>query len=172
MQSLGAASKMTEWFWFISKANHPNITVFWVYAPTTDAKEAEADQADHEGLQHLLEVTLKKCLKKESFHHRKFGYKSRKSRDTQKNQVWPWSTKWNIAKDNRVLSREHPGHSKHASPTIQDTTLHMDITRWLIPKSDWLCYLQSKIELYTVSKNKTWSWLWLRSSAAYCKIQA
>ena len=57
MQSLDATSKTTEWFWFISKANHLNITVFWVYAPTTDAKEAEADQADHESLRHLLELT-------------------------------------------------------------------------------------------------------------------
>ena len=24
----------------------------------------------------------------------------------------------------------------------------------------------------TLYKNKTWSWLWLRSSAPYCKIQA
>ena len=59
MQSLDATSKMTEWFWFISKANHLNITVFWVYDPTTDAKEAEADQADHESLRHLLELTQK-----------------------------------------------------------------------------------------------------------------
>ena len=42
--------------------------------------------------------------------------------------------------------------------------LHMDITRWSILKSDWLYSLQPKIEkLYTVSKNKTGSWLWLRS---------
>ena len=26
-------------------------------------------------------------------------------------------------------------------------------------------------KLYTVSKSKTWSWLWLRSWAPYCKIQ-
>ena len=24
---------------------------------------------------------------------------------------------------------------------------------------------------HTVNKNKTWNWLWLRSSALYCKIQ-
>ena len=60
-----------------------------------------------------------------------------------------------MAKDNRVLSREHAGHSKLAFPTTQDTALHMDITRWLIPKSDWLCYLQPKIEkLYTVSNGE------------------
>ena len=39
----------------------------------------------------------------------------------------------------------------------------MDITRWSTPKSDWLYSLQPKMEkLYTVSKNKTGSWLWLR----------
>ena len=27
-------------------------------------------------------------------------------------------------------------------------------------------------KFYTVSKNKTWNWLWLRSWAPYCKIQA
>ena len=60
-----------------------------------------------------------------------------------------------MAKDNRVLSREHAGHSKLAFPTTQDTALHMDITRWLITKSDWLCYLQPKIEkLYTVSNGE------------------
>ena len=39
-------------------------------------------------------------------------------------------------------------------------------------KSDWLYSLQPKMEkLYTVSKNKTGSWLWLRSWTPYCKIQ-
>ena len=27
-------------------------------------------------------------------------------------------------------------------------------------------------KLYTGSKNQTWSWLWFRSSASSCKIQA
>ena len=41
-------------------------------------------------------------------------------------------------------------------PITQETTLHMDITRWSILKSDWLYSLQPKMEkLYTVSKNKT-----------------
>ena len=38
-------------------------------------------------------------------------------------------------KANRVLSREHTGHSKHPLPTTQEKTLHMDITRWSTPKS-------------------------------------
>ena len=40
------------------------------------------------------------------------------------------------AKANRVLPREHTGHSKHPLPTIQEMTLHMGITRWSILKSD------------------------------------
>ena len=35
-----------------------------------------------------------------------------------------------------VLSREHTGQSKHSRPTMEEKTLHTDITRWLIPKSD------------------------------------
>ena len=35
-----------------------------------------------------------------------------------------------------VLPREHTGHSKRLLPTTQENILHMDITRWSIPKSD------------------------------------
>ena len=35
------------------------------------------------------------------------------------------------------MPREHTGHNKHPLPTTQKT-LHMDITRWSIPKSNWL----------------------------------
>ena len=49
--------------------------------------------------------------------------------------------------------------------------LHMDITRWSTPKSDWLYSLQPKMEnLYTANKNKTRSWLWFRSWTPYCQI--
>ena len=34
-----------------------------------------------------------------------------------------------------VLPRECTGHSKHPLPTTQEKILHMDITRWSIPKS-------------------------------------
>ena len=87
-------------------------------------------------------------------------------------QIWPWNTEWSKAKTNRVLPWECTGHSKHPLPTTQEKTLHMDITRWSTPKSDWLYSLQPKMEkLYTVSKNKTGSWLWLRSWTQYCQIQ-
>ena len=94
--------------------------------------------------------TKKRC----TFHHRVLEGKSCKSSDIWNNrQIWPWRTKWSRAKVNRVFSREHTGHSKHPFPTIQVTTLHMDIMRWSIPKLDWLCSLQLKMEkLYTVRK--------------------
>ena len=54
----------------------------------------------------------------------------------------------------------------------QEKTLHVDITRWSIPKSDWLYSLQTKMEkIYTVSKNKIRSRLWLRPWTSYCQIQ-
>ena len=76
--------------------------------------------------------TKKRC----PFHYRGLECKSRKT-DTQSNsQVWPWSTKWSRAKANRVLPREHTGQSKHPLPTTQEKTLHMDINRESMPKSD------------------------------------
>ena len=81
------------------------------------------------------------------FHYRGLECKSRKSSNSWSNrQVWPWSTKWSGAKANKVLPKEHTGHSKHPLPTTQEKTLHMDITRWSIPKSDWLYSLQPKME--------------------------
>ena len=113
--------------------------------------------------------TLKIC----PFHYRGMECKSRKTRNTwSKRQIWPWSTEWSRAKAKRVLPRKRTGYSKHPLPTTQEKTLHMDINRWLTPKSDWLYSLQLKMEkLYTVSKNKTRSWLWFRSWTPYCQIQ-
>ena len=128
-----------------------NITVIQIYALTTNAEEAEVEQ----------------------FYYRGLECKSRKSKNTwSSRQICPWNTEWSRAKANRVLPREHTGHSKHPLPTTQEKTLHMDITWWSTLKSDWLYSLQPKMEkLYTVNKNKTGSWLWLRSWTPYCQIQ-
>ena len=57
-----------------------NITVIQVYAPTSNAEEAEVEWL-YEDLQQLLELTPeKKC----PFHHRRLECKSRKSRVTGK----------------------------------------------------------------------------------------
>ena len=56
------------------------ITVIKVYAPTTNAKEAEVEQF-YDDVQDLLEIAPKK---KCPFHHRGLECKSRKSRDKAK----------------------------------------------------------------------------------------
>ena len=131
-----------------------NITVIQVYAPTSNAEETEVEHF-YKDLQHFHELTPK-C----PFHHRGVECKSRKSRDTwSKRQVWPW-TKWSMTKANRVLSREHTGHSKHSLPAAQETTLHVDITRWSIPKSDWFYFCSQRWRNSIQSaKHKTQSWL-------------
>ena len=142
--------------------------VIQAYAPYSNAEEAEAEQF-YEDLQDFLEpIKKKKC----PFHSRGLECKSRKSRNTWRNrQIWPWSTEWSRAKTNRVLPRERTGHSKHSLPTTQEKNTQGHHQR-LTLKSDWLYSLQPKMEkLYTVSKNKTWSWLWFRSWTPYCQIQ-
>ena len=100
--------------------------------------------------------------------------KSRKSRNTWNNrQIWPWSTEWSRAKANRDLPREHTDYSKNPLPITQEKTLHMDITRWSILKSDWLYSLQPKWRS-SIQSTKTrlgGSWLWLRSWTPYYQIQ-
>ena len=111
-----------------------NTTIIQTYAPVRNDEEAEVERF-YEDLQDLLELTPKKRC---PFHYRGLECKSRKSRNTWSNrQISPCSTEWSRAKANRVLPREYIGHSKHPLPTTQDKTVHMDITRWSTPKSDW-----------------------------------
>ena len=64
-----------------------SITVIQVYAPTSNAEEAEQFCED---LQDLLELTLPKIC---PYHYRGLECKSRKSRNSWSNrQIWPWST--------------------------------------------------------------------------------
>ena len=66
-----------------------NITVIQVYAPTSNAEEAEVGRF-YEDLQDLLELTPPQ---KYSFHYRGLECKNRKSRNTWNNrQIWPWNT--------------------------------------------------------------------------------
>ena len=59
-----------------------------VYAPTSNAEEAEVERF-YEDLQDLLELTPKKRC---PFHYRGLECKSRKSRNTWSNrQIWPWN---------------------------------------------------------------------------------
>ena len=109
-----------------------NITVIQVYAPTSNAEEAEVEQL-YEDLQDLLELTPKKdVLFIIGDWNAKVG-----------SQETPGVTgKFGLGMRNetgqrlRVLPRKCTGHSKHPFPTTQEKTLPMDITRWSTPKSD------------------------------------
>ena len=145
-----------------------NITVIQVYALTSNAEEAEFEWF-YEDLQDLLEITLEKRC---PFHQRGLECKIRKAKDTWSNRQFDFGVQNEAGQRLRVLPRESTGHSKHPLPTTQETTLHMDITRWSVLKSDWLYSSQLKMEkLYAVSKNKTRGWLWLVSWTPYCQIQ-
>ena len=156
MQYLDAISKMTEWSLFISKANHsyhhnPSL------CPDQSCWRSWSWMVLWRPTRPSRTNTQKRC----PLHYRRLECKSRKSRATWNNrQIWLWSTKQSRSKVSRVLPREHTGHSKHPLLTTQEKTLHMEITRRSILKSDWFYSLQPKMEkLYTVSKNKTGSWL-------------
>ena len=110
-----------------------NITVIQVHALINKAEEAEAEWF-YEDLQYRLELTPQKdVLFIRGDWNAKVG-----------SQETPGVTGkfglgvWNEAGQrlNRVLPREHTGHGKHPLPTTEKKTLHMDITRWSILKSD------------------------------------
>ena len=139
MQYLGAILK-----WQNDLCSFPRQTIQYhsnpSQCPNQYSEEAGIEQF-YEDLQDLLELTPKRCL----FHHTGLECKSRKSRDTWSNrQIWSCSTEWTMAKAISVLPRECTGHSKHPLLTTQKKTLHMDVIRWSIPKSDWLYSLQPK----------------------------
>ena len=112
--------------------------------------------------------TSKRC----PFHYRGLECKSRTSRDTWSNrQVLPWSTKWSRSKANRVLPRERTGHSKHPLPTIQEKITHGH-HKMVNTEIRLLIFFAAKDgEALYSQKNKSGSWLWLRSWNLYCKSQ-
>ena len=90
--------------------------------------------------------------------------KSRKSRDT------GISGKFGLGVQNEAGQRLTEFCQENALVIVNtffqqhNRRLLMGITRWSTPKSDWLYSLQPEMEkLYTVSKNKSRSGLWLRS---------
>ena len=102
-----------------------SITIIQVYAPISDAKEAEVEWF-YEDLQDLLKLTPKRhVLYITGDWNAKVG-----------SQEIPGVTGKLLLLTKRVLPRECTSHSKHSLPTTQEKTLHMDITRWSIPKSD------------------------------------
>ena len=114
-----------------------NITVIQVYAPTSKAEEAEVERL-YEDPQDLLELTPKKdVLFIIGGWNAKVG-----SQETPvltgkfELGVRNEAEQRPIEKCTEKVPRECTGHSKHPLSTKQERTLHMDITRWSIPKSD------------------------------------
>ena len=151
MQYLDAVSKTTKRSLLIPKSCH-SVSWYPSLCPETVMLKKLKLNGSVRPTRRFRTNTPKRC----PFHYRGLECKSRKSRNTWANrQIWPWSIKWSRAKANRVLPREHTGHSKHPLRTTQENTLHMDITRWSTLKSDWWYSLQPKMEkLYTVNKNR------------------
>ena len=107
-----------------------HVTEIHVYAPATNAKEAEQFC---ENLQDLLELTPKKdvlCILGDW--NAKVGSQEISGVTGKVDFGVPNEAGQRLT----VLPREHTGHSKHPLPTTQEMTLHLDITRWSTPKSD------------------------------------
>ena len=110
-----------------------SITVIQVYAPTSNAEEAEVERV-YEDLQDLLELTPKKDV---------LFIIGDWNENVGSQEIPGVTGTFGLGVQNepeqrlnRVLQRECTGHSKHPLPTTQEKTLHMDITRWSTPKSD------------------------------------
>ena len=143
-----------------------NITVIQVYASTSNTEKAEVEWF-YEDLQDLLELTPKKDVLY---------------------IIGDWNAKVGSQKTPGVIGKFGLGIWNEAGQRLIEfgqenalviaNTLFQQHKRrlytWTSPddQSDWLYSLQPKMEkLYTVSKNKTESWLWLRSWTPYCQIQ-
>ena len=122
-----------------------NITAMQVYVPTSNAEEAEVERF-YEDLQDLLELTPKKDV---LFIIGDWNAKAGSQEITwSKRQICPWHIKQSRTKANRVLPREHTGHSKHPLPTTHEKTLPMDITRWVW----WVHQYRSQIDYILCSQ--------------------
>ena len=126
MQYLDTISKVT--MISVRLQSQPfNIMVIQVYAPTTNAEEAEIEQD-------LLELIPPKDV---------FFIIGDWNAKVGSQETSGVTGKFGLRVQNeagqrliRVLPREHSGHNKHPLPTTQKKILYMDLTRWSTPKSD------------------------------------
>ena len=106
-----------------------NITIIQAYAPTSKAEEAEVERF-YEDLQDLVELTPKKDV---LFIIGDWNAKV-------ESQETPGVTgKFGLGMRNEAGQRLIEFFQENALvilTTIQEKTLHMDITRWSTPKSD------------------------------------
>ena len=109
-----------------------NNTVRQVYAPISNAEEAEVEQF-YKDLQDLLELTPKKDVLFIIGDWNAKGGSQETPGVTGKFGLGIWNE--GRAKANTVLPRERTGHSKHPSPTTQEKATY-EHHRWSIQKSD------------------------------------
>ena len=166
MQYLDAISKTTEWSLHFQGKSF-NITVIQVYAPTSNAEEAEVERF-YEDLQDL-ELTPKKDV---LF------------------IIGDWNAKIGSQETSGVTGKFGLGVHNEAGKRLIEfcqenalviaNTLFQQHKRRLThghhqkvnTEIRWIIFFQPKMEkLYTVSKNKTGNCLWLRSWTPYCQIQ-
>ena len=108
-----------------------NITVIQAYAPTSNAEEAEVEVED---LQDLLELTPQKdVLFIIGDWNAKVG-----SQDTPEiTDKFDFGVQNEAGQNLREFCQENTlVIANTLFPTTREMTLHMDITRWSIPKSD------------------------------------
>ena len=101
-----------------------SFRVIQVYALTNNAEEAEVERFC-EDLQDLLVLTPKKDVF--------FIIENWNAKVTGK---FGLGVQNEIGQKLTEFCQERTGHSEHPLPTTQETTLHTNITRWSIPKSD------------------------------------
>ena len=109
-----------------------NITVIQVYFPTTNAEEVEVDQY-YDSLQDLIKLTFKSSV---LFIIGDWNAKVGSQEILGITGIFNLGVKNERGQRLTVLSREHIGHSKYPFPTTQEITLHTDISRDSILKSD------------------------------------
>ena len=168
MQFLDAISKwQNDLYSFLRKPF--NNTVIQTYAPTSNAEEAEVERI-YEDLQYLLELTPPKdVLFIIGDWNAKVG-----------SQETPGVTgkfclgKWNEA-GQRLIE-----FCQENALVVTNTLFQQHKRRlytWTSPdrqhqnQIDYILCSQRWRSSYTVSKNKTRSWLWLRSCTPYCQIK-
>ena len=162
MQYLDAISKTTEWSLFVPRQTiqyHGNPSD----APTLHDKETEVEWF-YEDLQDLLKLAP---IKDVLFIIRDWNAK------VGSQETLGVTGKFGLGVQNEAGQRLIEFCQKNVL-VITNTLFqqHMDITRWPTLKWDRLYSLQPKMEkLYRASKNKTRSWLWLRSWISYGQIQ-
>ena len=100
--------------------------------PTSNAEEAEVERF-YEDLQDLLELTSKKDV---LFIRGDWNAKVGSLEIPGVIGKFGLGVQSIKSKTNRLLPREHTGHSKYPLPTTQEKTLQVDITRWSTLKSD------------------------------------